>query len=149
MAEKLTEKQIADFKEVFKLFDRDGDGQITAQELGTVMRSLGQNPTEDELKAMIDDVDADLNGTIDFSEFLNLMVHKMEDADSEKEMREAFKIFDKDQNGLISADELRSVMANLGEKLTDEEVNEMIREADIDGDGQVNYEEFVRIMLGK
>ncbi|KAH7656107.1 Calmodulin and related proteins (EF-Hand superfamily) protein [Dioscorea alata] len=138
MAEKLTEKQIADFKEAFKLFDLDGDGQITAEEL-------------DELKAIINDVDADLNGTIDFPEFLNLIVHKMEDADSEKEMREAFKIFDKDQNGLISADELRSVMANLGEKLTDEEVNEMIRDADIDGDGdgQVNYEEFVRIMLGK
>ena len=59
---------------------------------------------------------------------------------SEEEIREAFRVFDKDGNGFISAAELRHVMTNLGEKLTDEEVDEMIREADIDGDGQVNYE---------
>ncbi|KAG7254999.1 hypothetical protein CRUP_034735, partial [Coryphaenoides rupestris] len=64
----------------------------------------------------------------------------MKDTDSEEEIREAFRVFDKDGNGYISAAELRHVMTNLGEKLTDEEVDEMIREADIDGDGQVNYE---------
>ena len=64
----------------------------------------------------------------------------MKDTDSEEELREAFRVFDKDGNGFISAAELRHVMTNLGEKLTDEEVDEMIREADIDGDGQVNYE---------
>ena len=56
-------------------------------------------------------------------------------------------MFDKDGNGFISAAELRHVMTNLGEKLTDEEVDEMIREADIDGDGQINYEEFVKMMM--
>ena len=69
-----------------------------------------------------------------------MMCRKMKDTDSEEEIREAFKVFDKDGNGFISAAELRHVMTNLGEKLTDEEVDEMIREADIDGDGQVNYE---------
>lgn len=68
------------------------------------------------------------------------MARKMKDTDSEEEIREAFRVFDKDGNGFISAAELRHVMTNLGEKLTDEEVDEMIREADIDGDGQVNYE---------
>ncbi|CAN6577752.1 unnamed protein product [Malus baccata var. baccata] len=149
MAEQLTEEQIAEFKEAFCLFDKDGDGCITTKELGTVMRSLGQNPTEAELQDMISEVDADQNGTIDFSEFLNLMARKMKDTDSEEELKEAFKVFDKDQNGFISAAELRHVMANLGEKLTDEEVSEMIREADDDGDGQVNYDEFVRMMLNK
>ena len=73
------------------------------------------------------------------------MAKKMKDSDSEEEIREAFRVFDKDGNGFISAAELRHVMTNLGEKLTDEEVDEMIREADIDGDGQVNYdgEDFV------
>lgn len=80
------------------------------------------------------------NGTIDFPEFLTMMSRKMKDTDSEEELREAFRVFDKDGNGFISAAELRHVMTNLGEKLTDEEVDEMIREADIDGDGQVNYE---------
>ncbi|KAB5524263.1 hypothetical protein DKX38_022012 [Salix brachista] len=197
MTEQLTEEQIAEFKEAFSLFDKDGDGIeqeedncklgfgfvflfisllsvtgssvisclrscdgfmyrtpfglgcITTKELGTVMRSLGQNPTEAELQDMINEVDADQNGTIDFPEFLNLMARKMKDTDSEEELKEAFKVFDKDQNGYISAAELRHVMTNLGEKLTDEEVEEMIREADVDGDGQVNYEEFVRMMLAK
>ena len=80
------------------------------------------------------------NGTIDFPEFLTMMARKMKDTDSEEEIREAFRVFDKDGNGFISAAELRHVMTNLGEKLTDEEVDEMIREADTDGDGQVNYE---------
>jgi calmodulin len=74
-----------------------------------------------------------------------MMARKMKDTDSEEEIREAFRVFDKDGNGFISAAELRHVMTNLGEKLTDEEVDEMIREADIDGDGQVNYEgEFIQ-----
>ena len=122
------------------MFDKDGGGTITTKELGTVMRSLGQNPTEAELQDMINEVDADGNGTIDFPEFLTMMARKMKDTDSEEEIREAFRVFDKDGNGFISAAELRHVMTNLGEKLTDEEVDEMIREADIDGDGQVNYE---------
>ncbi|URE17965.1 hypothetical protein MUK42_12274 [Musa troglodytarum] len=147
MAEQLTDDQIAEFKEAFSLFDKDGDGCITTKELGTVMRSLGQNPTEAELQDMINEVDADGNGTIDFPEFLNLMARKMKDTDSEEELREAFRVFDKDQNGFISAAELRHVMTNLGEKLTDEEVDEMIREADVDGDGQINYDEFVKVMM--
>ncbi|XP_060919847.1 calmodulin-1-like [Labrus mixtus] len=149
MADQLTEEQIAEFKEAFSLFDKDGDGTITTKELGTVMRSLGQNPTEAELQDMINEVDADGNGTIDFPEFLTMMARKMKDTDSEEEIREAFRVFDKDGNGYISAAELRHVMTNLGEKLTDEEVDEMIREADIDGDGQVNYEEFVQMMTAK
>ncbi|CAN6937538.1 unnamed protein product [Brassica oleracea] len=175
MADQLTGEQISEFKEAFSLFDKDGDGSsllillslsrcsdrcfiiwlmmftccITTKELGTVMRSLGQNPTEAELQDMINEVDADGNGTIDFPEFLNLMAKKMKDTDSEEELKEAFRVFDKDQNGFISAAELRHVMTNLGEKLTDEEVDEMVREADVDGDGQINYEEFVKIMMAK
>ncbi|XP_073366923.1 calmodulin-3 isoform X2 [Aegilops tauschii subsp. strangulata] len=144
MADQLSEEQIGEFKEAFSLFDKDGDGSITTKELGTVMRSLGQNPTEAELQDMINEVDADGNGTIDFPEFLNLMARKMKDTDSEEELKEAFRVFDKDQNGFISAAELRQVMTNLGEKLSEEEVEEMVREADVDGDGQINYDEFVK-----
>ncbi|KAA8572065.1 hypothetical protein EYC84_001990 [Monilinia fructicola] len=113
-------------------------GQITSKELGTVMRSLGQNPSESELQDMINEVDADNNGTIDFPEFLTMMARKMKDTDSEEEIREAFKVFDRDNNGFISAAELRHVMTSIGEKLTDDEVDEMIREADQDGDGRID-----------
>ncbi|XP_015354325.1 calmodulin-like [Marmota marmota marmota] len=114
------------------------------------MWSLGQNPIEAELQDMINEVDADGIGTIDFPEFiLTMMARKMKDADSEEEIREALRVFDKDGNGCINAAELCYVMTNLGEKLTDEEVDEMIGEADIDGDCQVNYEEFVQMMTAE
>jgi calmodulin len=149
MTDNLTEEQIAEFKEAFQIFDKDGDGMITTKELGTVMRSLGQNPSEEELKIMIEEVDADGSGTIDFKEFLGLMARKMKETDTEEELIEAFKVFDRDGNGLISAHELRFVMTTAGEQLTDDEIEEMIREADMDGDGFIDYEEFVRMMMSQ
>jgi len=79
---KLTEEQIAEFKEAFSLFDKDGDGAITPAKLGTVMRAMGQNPTEANLQDMIDEVDVNGNGSIDFPEFLTMMVRNMKDTDS-------------------------------------------------------------------
>ncbi|KAL0268649.1 UNVERIFIED_CONTAM: hypothetical protein PYX00_010500 [Menopon gallinae] len=145
----LTEEQVAEFKEAFMLFDKDEDGQITMAELGVVMRSLGQRPTETELRDMVNEVDQDGNGTIEFNEFLQMMAKKMKGADGEEELREAFRVFDKNNDGLISSIELRHVMTNLGEKLSDEEVDDMIKEADLDGDGMVNYNEFVTILTSK
>lgn len=146
---KLTKEEIAEFREAFSLFDKDGDNTITTKELGTVMRSLGQEPTEQDLSDMIGEVDVNGNGTIDFEEFLEMMARKMRETDTAEEIRQAFRVFDKDGNGYISSAELRHVMVNLGERLTDEEVEEMIREADCDGDGQINYEEFVTMMCAK
>ncbi|XP_022722726.1 calmodulin-like protein 8 isoform X2 [Durio zibethinus] len=110
MGDILSEEQIVEFKEAFCLFDKDGDGCITVEELATVIRSLDQNPTEEELQDMISEVDADGNGTIEFAEFLNLMAKKMKETDAEDELKEAFKVFDKDQNGYISANELIQVV---------------------------------------
>ncbi|XBH55347.1 hypothetical protein VPH35_077451 [Triticum aestivum] len=111
------------------------------------MRSLGQRPSEEELREMIAEVDTDGNGVVDFSEFLTLLDRKMRGA--EDELREAFRVFDQDKNGFISLDEFRHVMVKLGERLSDEEVAEMLREADLDGDGQINYSEFARVMTAK
>jgi calmodulin len=96
----------------------DDDGAITASELGAAMRSLGHCPTQSELEDMLDESDMDCNSTISFPEFLIMMVHKMRDLESEEETKEeikaAFKVFDKDGNGQISAAELRHVMTDLG-----------------------------------
>ncbi|CAH9095493.1 unnamed protein product [Cuscuta epithymum] len=143
----IKEDLMAEFQESFNFFDKDGDGCITIEELATVIRSLDHNPSKEELQDMIDEVDTNGNGTIEFSEFINLMAKKIKETDEDEEIKEAFKVFDKDQNGYISASELRHTMINLGEKLTEEEVEEMIREADLDGDGQVNYDEFVTMMM--
>jgi calmodulin len=78
------------------------------------MRSLGQNPTEAELQDIINEVDADGNGTIDFPEFLTMMARKIRDGYSEEEIKETFKVFDKDNNGFISPRELRHVMTSIG-----------------------------------
>ena len=133
------------------------------------MRSLGQNPHDQELNDMINEIDEDGNGHVDFDEFLIMMSKKMKENDSDEELRwrrplwglfwkrsklilyfrEAFKVFDSDGNGFINAAELRQVMMNLGEKLTEEEVEMMIKEADTNGDGLVNYEEFITMMNAK
>lgn len=142
----LTESTLAEFKLAFSLFDTDGDGSITIKELETAMKKLGQNPTQAELQDMMNEVDIDANGIIDFDEFMSLMSKKLKDGDTDEELREAFQFFDKDKNGVIDAKELRIVMNNLGENLTDDEIEEMIKEADINGDGQIDFEEFCRIM---
>ncbi|TYJ14652.1 hypothetical protein E1A91_A10G131100v1 [Gossypium mustelinum] len=146
MRDVLSEEQIVEFKEAFCLFEKYGNGCVTVEELAMVIGSLDRYPTEEELHDMITEFDADGNGAVELAEFFNLMAKKMKETDAEEELQEAFKVFDKDQNGYISANELRHVMINLGEKLSDEEVEQMIKEADLDGDGQVNYDDFVKMM---
>ena len=131
-------------KPIFIDFDR----QITTKELSSVLQTLGSNPTEAELQDMINAVDADGSGTIDFPEFLKMMANKMKDENSEEEIRETFRAFDKDGNGIVTPAELKHVLQNLGEKLSDEEIDEIINESDVDGDGTINYEEFVFMMQG-
>merc|ERR1719273_1904840 len=114
-----------------------------------MLNALGQNPSEQDLRNMISEVNADEQGRIDFPDFLSLMARKMKDTDIEEELIEAFKVSDRDCDGFISAGELRYSMTNLGEKLSDLEVDEMIKEADLDGDGQINYDEFVKMMMAK
>ena len=149
MSDSLPEDKITECREVFDLFDKDKDGSITTKELGDVMRALGANPTNTELQEMIAEVDKDNSGKIEFNEFLDLFARKMKDPDTEEDLIEAFKIFDKDGSGNISAQELRHVMTTLGEKLTEEEADELIREADTNGDGYIDYVEFVKIMMSK
>ena len=145
----LSDAQLATFKETYAFFDKDNDGTITKEELGTVLRSLGQPITETELHEIMLEVDGDDNGTIELGEFLGVMARNTKDdlKEAEEELKEAFRVFDKEGCGYISAVGLRYVLTNLGNKMTDEEVDEMIKEAEsMEGEGQVNYEEFVNML---
>eukprot|EP00669_Euglena_mutabilis_P010349 TRINITY_DN5101_c0_g1_i1.p1 TRINITY_DN5101_c0_g1~~TRINITY_DN5101_c0_g1_i1.p1 ORF type:complete len:162 (-),score=93.98 TRINITY_DN5101_c0_g1_i1:269-754(-) len=142
----LTEEQRLEIKEAFDLFDTDGSGTIDAKELKVAMRALGFEPKKEEIKKMIGEVDRDNTGTITFPDFMELMTVKMSEKDSREEILKAFRLFDDDSTGKISFRNLKRVARELGETITDEELQEMIDEADRDGDGEVNEEEFLRIM---
>merc|ERR1711924_299476 len=142
----LTEEQKQEIKEAFDLSDTDGSGSIDAKELKVAMRALGFEPMKEEIQKMISDVDDDGSGTIEFNEFLQMMSQKILNRDPKDEILKAFRLFDDDETGKISFKNLKRVAKELGERMTDEELQEMIDEADRDGDGEVNEEEFLRIM---
>mmetsp|Transcript_39640 Transcript_39640/g.48264 ORF Transcript_39640/g.48264 Transcript_39640/m.48264 type:complete len:156 (-) Transcript_39640:176-643(-) len=144
----LTEDEIADLKEAFSMFDTNGDGTIEAKELREVMRSLGQNPTNREVMEMINSVDDNSDGSIDFDEFVILMQSKKSRSDPDKELRDAFKVFDADGNGTISRSELKQLMVNLGQTLSDGELDAMMNMVDTDGNGEICFEEFKQMMQG-
>ena len=144
---------MAEFKEAFSLFDKDNDGTITAKEVGALMRSLLIPVTEFELNDLINEVDADGTGTIDFSEFLIMMSRRIKDIESADELKRmtelSFGVMDKDATGFMSIVELRNIMTTLGEKLSEDEIEEMISVADIDGDGQISLGEFAKMIASK
>ncbi|XP_030064736.1 centrin-1 isoform X1 [Microcaecilia unicolor] len=142
----LSEEQKQEIREAFDLFDTDGIGTIDVKELKVAMRALGFEPKKEEIKKMISDIDKEGTGKISFHDFLSVMTQKMADKDSKEEILKAFRLFDDDETGKISFKNLKRVAKELGENLTDEELQEMIDEADRDGDGEVNEQEFLRIM---
>ncbi|KAL3874531.1 hypothetical protein ACJMK2_037535 [Sinanodonta woodiana] len=110
------------------------------------MRSLGQKPTQEELEQMIKEVDKNGNGTVEFSEFVAMMGRMMSSEDKEENLLDAFKSFDRDGNGMISREELKQALISLGDQPTDQQVADMMDEVDLNGDGYINYEEFLKIM---
>ncbi|XP_059975456.1 centrin-1 [Mesoplodon densirostris] len=142
----LTENQKQEIREAFDLFDADGSGTIDVKELKVALRALGFEPRKEEMKRMIAEVDKEGTGKVSFNDFLAVMTQKMAQKDTKEEILRAFRLFDDDETGKISFRNLKRVATELGENLTDEELQEMIDEADRDGDGEVNEEEFLRIM---
>ncbi|CBI33828.3 unnamed protein product, partial [Vitis vinifera] len=122
---KLDDEQIAELREIFRSFDRNNDGSLTQLELGSLLRSLGLKPTPEQLDALSQKADKNTKSPY-----------------TEEQLRQLFRMFDRDGNGYITAAELAHSMAKLGHALTAEELTGMIKEADTDGDGRINFEEF-------
>ena len=145
--EYINDDQRKELQDIFDQFDKDKDGKISDKELKNAMVSMGQSPTDDEISEMMREVDLNQDGKIDFGEFMILMTKSSPDTQTEEEVINAFRVFDKEGNGLIASSELKHIMMTIGDKMTEEEADEMVNEADIDEDGMINYEEFVRMMM--
>ncbi|OQV19740.1 putative Calmodulin [Hypsibius exemplaris] len=152
MERRFSYSKIQELREAFRIFDKDGDGSITKEELGTVMRNLGQCPSEDELQQILCDIDINGDGMFSFEEFVGIMSNMgaigeaTSAEDEEKELKDAFHVFDKQGTGYITPSDLRVVLQCMGESLTEDEIDDMISEVDLDGDGRIDFDEFVAAM---
>ena len=145
----LSEETKTDYKDSFNLFDTNHDGTINSQKIREIMQKLGKNPTEQQLIQIIENVAKPGSDKIRFDDFTDFMEKKNKENDIEIEIINTFQIFAAENNGLIPNEELFHIIRTFGETLTDKEIEDIISEADVDGDGYINYEEFVRMMIAK
>ncbi|XP_059555024.1 centrin-2-like, partial [Myotis daubentonii] len=141
----LSPQQIQEPRHAFDLSDTDAAGTTDVRELKVVTRAMGFEPRKEEIMKMISEIDPEGTGKMNFNDFLTVMTQKMCKKVSKEGILKAFKLFDDDETGTISFDNLKRVSNELGENITDEELQEMTDEADRDGDGEVNEEDFLRI----
>jgi len=134
-------------RDAFLEFDRNSDGFISKDELRNVMSSFGYQVTSEELDAMVGLVDADGNDLIDFHEFSTLMEGYLTVQDVDQEIKNLFAIIDANQDGYLSAKEIRAMMKKLGEKAKKKDIRKMMKEADKNGDGVISYDEFKDMCL--
>ncbi|XP_025199502.1 myosin regulatory light chain sqh-like [Melanaphis sacchari] len=133
--------QIEDFWRAFNLIDQNNDGFIDKKDLYDMLVSLGINPKDNHLASMINDASVPIN----FSMFLTLFSKRLRDTDSEDVIKNAFSCFDENDEGCIDVDRLRELLITMGDRFTNEDVDEIFREAPISG-GKLNYFEFIRIL---
>ncbi|NXH74279.1 CETN1 protein, partial [Hydrobates tethys] len=149
----VSEEQRRELREAFELFDHDGSGLIDISDLkarrgkiAIIVRALGCELGREEMKRIVSEFSEEGSGKLTFKLFLEVMTQKMAEPCLKKLILEAFRVFDCDGTGKISFENLKVVAREVGEDITDEELQEMIDEADVDGDGEVDKQEFLRIM---
>ena len=143
------EEKSREVKEAFDMFDRDKDGKIDNKELTNVMKALGYNLADKEISEIVGEYDKEGDGKLTYEELLNMINSRSKEIDAEDELIEAFRIFDKEGKGYIGAEEIKHLLLMLGESMSAEEIEEIITQADIDGDGKVSYQDFAKLMLMK
>ncbi|GLH11112.1 Neurocalcin homolog [Gryllus bimaculatus] len=138
-------------KKAFDAFDREKSGSISTDMVGEILRMLEHPVSDDHLKEIIAEVDADGSGQLEFEEFCDLAARFLIEEDAEamqQELREAFRLYDKEGNGYISTSVLREILRELDDKVTNEDLDMMIEEIDSDGSGTVDFDEFMEVMTG-
>ncbi|KAL9644611.1 hypothetical protein ABK040_015350 [Willaertia magna] len=145
MSNALTENE---FREAFSLYD-NGNGTITSDKLNHVLRTLGLSYSDKDLEELTNILDSSHSGQIHSNSFVNEMKNRCKSNDNQNidEYLDSFRIFDKDQDGFISTEELRHIMTTMGERLTNEEVEDLVREVDPQGKGSIHYESFIKMCL--
>jgi Ca2+-binding EF-hand superfamily protein len=147
----LSPEQQQEIRDAFALFDCDGDGVISSEEIGQAMRALGLQLSGEELHKMIKAADLNCDGVIDGEEFVRLMSDYFGRVsggvdDEVDTLREAFEVFDQERTGFIGACDIKKVFLDLGERLSDADVEAMILVADLNSDGRISFEEFRKIV---
>ena len=147
----LTEDEVMEIKEAFDLFDTDKSGEIDTDELKQALSNLGIDAKNQTLQNMINDIDKNQSGTIDFDEFIDMMTAKMSDKDTREDLEKVFDLFlgDDEKADKIELKHLKRVAKELNENMSEDELNEMITRADTDRDGKVSFDEFYNIMTKK
>ncbi len=144
----LDEDKIKECKIVFDMLDKDKDTKITTKELGNALRISGAAPSQQELEMIIQGLEESGNNLITFEKFLALFEKLINNQDSEEDIINEFKKMDKIGNGTISEKDLRDLMSNYGNALTQDEIEDVIQEANVDQNGYINIENFTKILLG-
>ncbi|CAH2009577.1 unnamed protein product [Acanthoscelides obtectus] len=150
-AEELSKDQVALLKNAFDTFDVEKKGSIGTVMIGTILSMLGVQTTEQMLADIINEVDEDGSGELEFEEFVTLASRFMVEEDAEamqQELKEAFRLYDKEGNGYITTSTLKEILKELDDKLTSDELDMMIQEIDTDGSGTVDFDEFMEVMTG-
>lgn len=142
---KFIEENIDEVKKAFAQYDHHCTGYISTKKLGSVIRHLGFNPTEEEIDDIINRWDVDSSGAIGFIDFIQIINRIWNGADGI--IREAFQIFDSDGSGTIDIDEFKRVMTTYGDEANEKDISEIVQKVDKDGDGQIGLEEFIAMLL--
>jgi len=149
----LTEENVMDLKEIFIMFDTDVDGVISIDQVYQAMNVMGMRRSDEEILAQVKNVSADSkNNTLEFNEFIKMVALDMKtDATKNRdELFEAFREFDKDEDGKLSEAELREIMVSLGEEpVTEQEFKHFIKCFPVDAEGLLEYEGFCKTVCGK
>merc|ERR1712133_317175 len=149
----LANDEIKCLKVCFDLFDTKKQDYLSADDLGEIMRAMGFRPTEEELVDLVNEIDEDGSGQIEFAEFCQLCAtFLVEDPDIEtmkKELKDAFRIYDKEGQGFITTETLKELIGELLAPLTEEELEGILDELDEDGSGSMDFDEFCEMMMNK